>query len=133
MKQYTFKDGAKVIASSVTEAKSKHKALAYTDELGKLLEELGILGKGNIRYEYDASGNYDLVLNAERNYDFNGMWLGSITNKKGTKNYWFHSKDLECLIDKTNAKKIKDKINKLIQFEIDRMKEEQDYLKSLKF
>lgn len=121
------------IASCAEEAKAKHKVVAHTDELGKLLEEIGILGKGNIRYEYTAPGKYDLVLNAERNYDFDGMWLGSITTDNGTKNYLFHTKNLECTIDKTNATRIKDKINKLIQFEIDRMKEEQDYLKSLKF
>lgn len=130
MKPYSYK-GRVITAGSKQEAIKQ--IISKEDELGKLLEEIGILGKGNIRYEYTAPGKYDLVLNAERNHDFNGMWLGSITKKEGTKNYWFNTKNLECPIDKNNANKIKDQINQLIQFEIDRMKEEQDYLKSLKF
>ena len=46
MKQYTFKDGTKVIASSVKEAKAKHKAVAFKDSenleyrLNKLQDEI---------------------------------------------------------------------------------------------
>ena len=59
MKQYTFKDGLKIIASCVEEAKAKHKVMAdkrvspYKAMKGKTAEEL--LGdKTSVKIEWDG-------------------------------------------------------------------------------
>lgn len=132
MKQYTFKDGIKIIASTTEEAKAKHKALANKEdvtEIRKLLEDMGITND-NIKYS-DVFGPYRLVLEWEHD-NFSYKVLAEII--KQDDNYWFSNNfsNFKCIINKSNIKKIKDDINKSIQKEIEQMKKDITYLNSVK-
>ena len=56
MKQYTFKDGTKIIASSVEEAKSKHKVTAdtHSQEVSKAIAKIKkLIGSKALRIDED--------------------------------------------------------------------------------
>lgn len=128
MKQYTFKDGYKCVASTEEEAIKKHKVVASKPASPKLTE---LTKKGNVRLERTGGNDYELVLSVKDKdiSDLDGMWLGDIIKKDD--GYWFHTEGLDCKLE--DISKIKKSVNNFIQYEIDKLIEKEASLKALKF
>jgi hypothetical protein len=103
MKQYTFKDGSKVIASSREEAIEKHKATAVfrPDEKERLNKCLALLEKQceicglKLYFDFDAEKEYvNVYLKPDKKYVYLSINVGSDSTATAMYDIWkvIHSK-----------------------------------------